>query len=254
MKIALFSDIHANLPALMAVLEDMEARSIDQIYCLGDLVSYAPFPNEVIAEIRKRHIPCIAGNHDERIGFDSELDDYDLKLKEAKKDSAISRAFTNKMLLPKHRSYLRQLPRHLKLDFQFGEEQFSILLVHGSSKRIDEYIFEDIPEAELLDLLDFGQADIMAFGHTHKPFHRLLKDQNNRNRHAINIGSVGKPKDGDSRACYVLLDIDTHSSMNDPESIKATFIRVPYPVEAVAKAIEESPLPDIYADMLRKAY
>ena len=254
MKIALFSDIHANLPALMAVLEDMEARSVDQIYCLGDLVSYAPFPNEVIAEIRKRHIPCIAGNHDERIGFDPEATDYDQKLKEAQKESAISRAFTNKILLSEHRSYLKHLPRHLALDFQFNDLQFKMLLVHGSSKKIDEYIFEDHPESDLLELMDFGQADIMAFGHTHKPFHRVLKDKDNRYRHAINTGSVGKPKDGDNRACYVLIGIDVNSSMQHPERLKVEFVRVPYAIEEVATAIENGPLPDVYADMLRKAY
>lgn len=72
MKIALFSDIHANLPALETVLEDIDSRQPDAIYCLGDLVGYAPWPNEVINEVRKRRIPTIAGNYDEGIGLHSD--------------------------------------------------------------------------------------------------------------------------------------------------------------------------------------
>ena len=71
MKIALFSDIHANLPALEAVFADIEKRHLDAIYCLGDLVGYAPWPNEVITEIRRRGIPTIAGNYDQGIGLHS---------------------------------------------------------------------------------------------------------------------------------------------------------------------------------------
>jgi predicted phosphodiesterase len=100
-------------------------------------------------------------------------------------------------------------------------------------------------------------ADIMCFGHTHKPYHRILRTETEgaqRFRHAINIGSVGKPKDNDSRGCYVLLTIDEKSSISDKNSVKAEFVRFEYDIEKAAKAIEESPLPDEYADMLRKGY
>ena len=100
-------------------------------------------------------------------------------------------------------------------------------------------------------------ADIMAFGHTHKPFHKKLageSEHGKRFRHAINIGSVGKPKDGDPRACYVMLEVDENTALNDAETLKVEFIRVKYDVEKSAKVVEASPLPDKYADMLRKAY
>ena len=102
--------------------------------------------------------------------------------------------------------------------------------------------------------MEYGAADILAFGHTHKPYHRILKHENGTFRHAINIGSVGKPKDGDTRACYVILEINPETSMTQADSLKVKFVRVAYDFETIAKAIEASPLPDFYADMLRKAY
>jgi diadenosine tetraphosphatase ApaH/serine/threonine PP2A family protein phosphatase len=81
-----------------------------------------------------------------------------------------------------------------------------------------------------------------------------LKNEDGTFRHAINIGSVGKPKDGDNRACYVLLDIHPETSMTLPDTLQVEFVRVAYDFESIAKAIEASPLPDVYADMLRKAY
>jgi diadenosine tetraphosphatase ApaH/serine/threonine PP2A family protein phosphatase len=93
----------------------------------------------------------------------------------------------------------------------------------------------------------------MAFGHTHKPYHRTLKNENGSYRHAINIGSVGKPKDGDVRACYVMLDINPETTLKKPE-LTVEFRRVDYDFESIAQAVEASPLPNAYADMLRKAY
>jgi predicted phosphodiesterase len=101
-----------------------------------------------------------------------------------------------------------------------------------------------------------ADADIMCFGHTHKPYHRILNDNpdgQDHYRHAINIGSVGKPKDGDPRGCYVLLTINDNSSITQKDSIQAEFIRFPYDVEKAAQAVEKSPLPNTFAEALRKA-
>lgn len=251
MKIALISDIHANLPALESVLADIDQRKIDVIYCLGDLVSYAPFPNEVVDIIRQRKIPTIAGNHDEFIGLSphgKELYTYE----EGLSNGNISKVFTNQILSLEARNYLKYLPRHLKLDFQFKEEKFSFLMVHGSPRKINEYLFEDHDEADLLSMMESENASIMAFGHTHKPFHRIMEDKNGSYTHAINLGSVGKPKDDDNRACYVVVEITAATTMKAPDALKVEFVRVPYDIERVATQIEASPLPDVYADMLRK--
>lgn len=254
MKIALFSDIHANLSAFEAVLADMDQQQPDQIYCLGDLVGYAPFPNEVVKEIRKRRIPTIAGNHDEAIGFSPNDDGSRYQLKDGMSNGAISKALTNQLISKENRAYLKKLPKHIIIDFQDGEENIRLLLVHGSPRKINEYLFEEHDKSDFLELMTDHQAHIMAFGHTHKPFHRALQDPNGYYRHAINIGSVGKPKDGNSHAGYVLIELNDTTTLKNLKQLKVDFVRVPYNIEKTASAIEKSRFPNEYAEMLRQAY
>jgi putative phosphoesterase len=256
MKIALFSDIHANLPAMEAFFKDVEARQPDAIYCLGDLVGYNIWPNEVINEIRKRGIPTIAGNYDFGIGRSSDDCGCAYKTDEEKANGAVSIAFTNEIVKPEERAYLRTLPAHLKVEFQLNTDKLNLLLVHGSPRKINEYLFEDRDEKSLLRIMQEAGADILCFGHTHKPYHRILNDNatgSDHYRHAINIGSVGKPKDGDPRGGYVLLHIADHSSTIDKDSLRVEFIRFAYDVEKAAKAVEDSRLPNAYAQALRVA-
>ena len=256
MRIALFSDIHANLPALEACLADIDKQKPDAIYCLGDLVGYNIWPNEVINVIRKRGIPTIAGNYDFGIGRTSDDCGCAYKTDEEKEMGKVSISYTNKVINTEERNYLRTLPAHIKVEFQLNEDKLNLLLVHGSPRRINEYLFEDRDEKSLLRIMRDADADIMCFGHTHKPYHRILTqtEESTRYRHAINIGSVGKPKDGDTRGSYVLLHINEDSRNTFKESVKVEFIRFEYDIEKAAKAIEDSPLPNKYADMLRKAF
>ncbi len=257
MKIALFSDIHANLPALEACLKSMEQHQPDAIYCLGDLVGYNCWPNEVVNEIRKRGIPTIAGNYDQGIGLMSDECGCAYKTEPEKDLGKMSISYTNSVINQDERRYLRTLPAHIKVEFQLNNDKLNLLLVHGSPRKINEYLFEDREEKSLLRILEQANADILCFGHTHKPYHRILQSDTsgtNHYRHAINIGSVGKPKDGNPFGCYVLLTIDAESSIENKDAIKVEFIRFKYDIERAAKAIEESPLPNEFADMLRKAY
>lgn len=257
MKIAFFSDIHANLPALEAVLADIDQQQPDFIYCLGDLVGYNVWPNEVTESIRKRRIPTLAGNYDEGIGLNSNNCGCAYKTDEEKARGAVSISYTNKIVNVDVRSYLRNLPRHINLKFENNDEGLNLLMVHGSPRRINEYLFEDRPEKSLSRILEDANADIMVFGHTHKPYHRILEYDNNEKqafRHAINIGSVGKPKDGDPRAAYVILSYDEKLSVFKSSSVEVEFRRVDYDIEKAAAAIKDSPLPDAYADMLRNGY
>jgi predicted phosphodiesterase len=252
MTIALFSDIHANLPALEAFFADLDSRKPDAIYCLGDLVGYNIWPNEVIDEIRKRGIPTITGNYD--FGIGRAIDDCGCAYKtdQEKANGAVSISFTNEIVKPEQRRYLRTLPAHIRLEFQLNNDTLNLLLVHGSPRKINEYLFEDREEKSMLRIMKDSDADILCFGHTHKPYHRIMNDEGNRFRHAINIGSVGKPKDGDPRGGYVLLHINENGSITDKDSIRVEFIRFTYDVEKAAKAVEDSPLPDAYAESLRK--
>ena len=257
MTIALFSDIHANLPALEAMLADMDQRHPDAVFCLGDLVGYNIWPNEVVQEIRRRGIPTIAGNYDFGIGRNIDDCGCAYKTEEEKANGAVSIRYTNEVVQNDERQYLRTLPRHIRLEFDMADgDPFQLLLVHGSPRKINEYLFEDREEHSLLRILEGAKADMLCFGHTHKPYHRVLPGSDPAAphfRHAINIGSVGKPKDGDPRGCYVLLDLDERSSRQRAESIRVEFVRFEYDVEKAAKAVEESRLPNAYAEALRRA-
>lgn len=254
MKIALFSDIHANLPALEAFFKDVDEHNPDAIYCLGDLVGYNIWPNEVVAEIRQRRIPTIAGNYDYGVGRASDDCGCAYKTEEEKAMGQISISFTNEIIGDQERKYLRSLPAHIRVEFQLNRDRLNLLLVHGSPRRVNEYLFEDRDESSMLRIMEQADADIMCFGHTHKPYHRVLSvadAEGIRYRHAINTGSVGKPKDGDPRGAYVILTINENSSVLSKDSIRVEFIRFGYDVEKAAKAVEYSRLPNQYAHMLR---
>ena len=261
MTIACFSDIHANLPALEAVFADLDERQPDMVFCLGDLVGYAPWPNEVARMIHRRGIPTLAGNYDEGVGLASDDCGCAYKTDEDEARGRESIAFTNEAVTDETRTYLRSLARHLRMTVQAPRQRealpLEILMVHGSPRRVNEYLFEDRPDRSFLRMMEQAGTDVMLFGHTHKPFHKVLPYEVSgemRYRHAINLGSVGKPKDGDPRACYVLLHLADGASPTDPESVRPEFVRVEYDVERAARAVETSPLPDAFADMLRKAY
>lgn len=257
MKIALFSDIHANLPALEDFFKDVDTRKPDAIYCLGDLVGYNIWPNEVINLIRERGIPTIAGNYDFGIGRASDDCGCAYKTDKEKEMGAISISYTNSIVKDEERKYLRTLPAHIRVEFQLNNDKLNLLLVHGSPRKINEYLFEDREDKSLLRIMQDAGADIMCFGHTHKPYHKILPatvGDNSPYHHAINIGSIGKPKDNNPKGGYVLLHIDENSTITNKDNIRVEFIRFDYDVERAAKAVEESPLPDAYADMLRKGY
>lgn len=255
MRIALFSDIHANLPALEAVLEDIDAQKPDAVFCLGDLVGYATWPNEVVSAIRSRSIPTIAGNYDEGVGLNSDDCGCAYKTDEDRERGAQSIGWTNRAIADENRQWLNGLPRHIRVEYGSQTEPFTLLMVHGSPRKINEYLFEDRPENSFTRMMNESHADAMFFGHTHKPFYKRIESQGEngepRYRHAINIGSVGKPKDGDPTACYVLLHVNDTPTANNPDAIRPEFIRVAYDVERAARAIEASELPSAFAEMLR---
>lgn len=235
-KITVFGDIHANLPALEAVFADMAARSLNNLYCLGDLVGYGTFPNEVVAAIRERGIPTIMGNYDQGVGQDSDDCGCAYRTPEAQALGVRSIAWSNVHTTAENKAYLRQLVD--KIPLQLGD--LKVVLVHGSPRKVNEYLYEDRPEASLERLLDLVEADVLVCGHTHLPYHRVLGS----GRHVINAGSVGKPKDSDPRACYITLAAEGRE-------LSVEFIRIPYDVEKAAQAIEAAEMPDEFAGMLR---
>jgi predicted phosphodiesterase len=240
---------------LEACFKSIEEQKPDAVYCLGDLVGYNIWPNEVINEIRKRRIPTIAGNYDQGIGLMSGDCGCAYKTEDEKDRGKISISFTDSIVKDDERRYLRTLPAHIKVEFQLNNDKLNLLLVHGSPRKINEYLFEDRDEKSLLRIMEQADADIMCFGHTHKPYHRILPTEQTASthyRHAINIGSVGKPKDGNPQGGYVILTINADSSIADKDAIQVEFVRFDYDVEKAATAIEQSPLPNEFAEMLRR--
>ena len=235
-RVTIFGDIHGNLPALEAVLADIKARELSPDYCLGDLVGYGTFPNEVTQIIRERNIPTIIGNYDQGVGNSSDDCGCAYTSKEAEALGKRSIAWTNQHTTGDNKSFLKELPSQIPL--QLGD--LRVLLVHGSPRKINEYLFADRPDSTMERLLDLADADALVCGHTHIPYHRILPS----GRHVVNAGSVGKPKDHNPQACYVVLEANNRD-------LAVTFNRVSYDVERTAKAIEASEMPHEYAEMLR---
>ena len=233
----IFGDIHGNVAALRAVFEDMDERDVgDERYCLGDLVGYGTFPNEVVEFVRPRDIPTIEGNYDRGVGENS--DDcgcaYQTETEQERGDRSI--AWTNEEITDENRAYLRTLDPQIGLEL--GD--LRVVLVHGSPRRVNEYLYENRPDESFERLLDSVDADVLVCGHTHLPYHKVLPS----GRHVVNAGSVGKPKDDDPRACYVVLSASG-------TALDVEFNRVEYDIERMATAIEAAEMPDAFAEMLR---
>ena len=235
MRLAVFSDIHSNLPALEAVLDDIETAGVEERYVLGDLVGYAPWPNEVIERLRAEEVGAVMGNYDDGTGFDREecgcayRDPFEKGLGDR------SFAWTKHATSAENKAWLRGLAPQIR--FEADGKRF--LLVHGSPRRINEYLFEDKPDATFARIAAGAEADVIVCGHTHRPYDKTVG-----NARFINAGSAGKPKDGDPRACWALID----TALGETQ-----FRRVPYDVEAAARTIEASDLPSEFADELRYA-
>jgi putative phosphoesterase len=226
MRIAIFSDIHGNIQALDAVLADIDAQQVDTVFCLGDLVGYGASPNEVIGRIRARGFPTIMGNYDDGVGFDRDECGCAYREESERERGDRSLAWTKKHVWSENKMFLQSLVPEIRFD----AEGKRVLLVHGSPRKMNEYLFEDRPHSSFQRLAASSNADLIVFGHTHKPY---VKDVDGVR--FLNVGSVGKPKDGDWRACYAIID---------PE---VTFRRVPYDVAAAAAAIRATDLPHEFA-------
>jgi len=243
MKVALISDIHANLPALEAVLADITPRAPDAVYHLGDLVGYAAWPNEVVALIGARAIPGVAGNYDSTIATDYKHCGCRYEDQQQEALSHRSYEWTRAHVSRDTKRALGALPFRIDIRPLGGHLSGPTLtLVHGNQTLNTVYVTEDRSDdflAKMGESVGSRAGDIVAFGHTHKPWHRVVGGV-----HYVNTGSVGRPKDGDWRAGYVLLTVSEAGVTSD-------IIRVEYDVERAAAGILESTLPDEFATYLK---
>lgn len=238
--VAFIADIHGNSAALRAVLADIAARGAEATYCLGDLVGYGPDPNGVVELIRAGGIPTIAGNYDDGVGWDRGECGCYYGSAEARAAGEASYEFTSREVTADNKAYLRGLPRELRATLG----GWRLHLVHGSPRRINEYLLRDRDERTFLRIAEAeaGTTDALVFGHTHMPWDHCYGGV-----HFVNVGSVGRPKDGDARAAYTLLRLGGAC----PTSLQVEIVRVEYDVGAVADAVEAVGLPEALADALR---
>jgi putative phosphoesterase len=232
--VAVITDIHANLPALEAALDRIDEMGIDRVYCGGDLVGYGPHPNDVCAMIEDRAIPTIYGNYDYAIGRDLEdcgcayVDQHDRELGQRSVEWTLAHTSG------RSKEFMRGLPFDLR--FEIGGNR--VRLVHGSPRKINEYLFEDKPARTFERIASGADCDVLVFGHTHKPWMREYGGVL-----FVNCGSVGKPKDGDPRGSFAILRPRV-------ESVEVTIERVAYDAEVVAREVTEVGLPAEYGEKL----
>jgi diadenosine tetraphosphatase ApaH/serine/threonine PP2A family protein phosphatase len=239
LRIAIISDIHGNWHALEAVLADVEKEGVEEIWCLGDVVGYGPQPKRCVDATRERAKICLIGNHDLAAIGQADLTAFT-------PDAAESARWTADELTDDERAFLCTLePR--------GERQ-GAQLFHGSPRDpVWEYILD---ESAVRAALDLTSAELVMVGHSHIPIALQLSNggtlagglarggselELSGGRWLLNPGSVGQPRDGDPRAAYLLLDLETRS---------AHFRRVPYDVEQTQSEIREAGLPEALATRL----
>ena len=232
--VAVITDIHGNLAALEAALRRIDDLGIERVYCGGDLVGYGPHPSEVCARIAERAIPTIYGNYDYAIGRDlsdcgcAYVDQHDRELGQLSVDWTLAHTGADA------KAFMRGLP----FDLRFDVGAAHVHLVHGSPRKVNEYLFEDKP-ARLYERLAVAEdGDVLVFGHTHKPwvheFGGVL---------FVNCGSVGKPKDGDPRGAFAVLEEHTGD-------LRVRIERVEYDAAGVAAEVAAAGLPGEFADKL----
>jgi predicted phosphodiesterase len=234
-RLALFSDVHGNRAALEAVLADIAARGISSIHCLGDLVGYGADPNGVIDLLRERGIPSLLGNYDEGVGWETGDCGCFYPDKAAEEVGKAAYAFTVAEVTADRKAFLRGLPREAHL--ALGDR--SVHLVHGSPRRINEYLLHDRDQKTYERLAASETDDVLAFGHTHESWQLSLGGVL-----FVNVGTVGRPKDADPRAGYAILQVAA-------SEIEVEFVRVAYDAGAVAVAALSAGLPASLARTIR---
>lgn len=236
MKYGIISDIHGNLEALNAVLDDAADKGVEKYLCLGDIVGYGANPKECIKKIISINAECVVGNHDHAVVGLTDTVYFNTNAKMAV-------TWTEQILSEKEKKFLADLPFVRKVD--------DITLVHSSleSPEMWRYVLNDVDAEKNLKRLE---NRICFIGHSHMPCifqeqynSRALFDFLNRitikEKSIVNVGSVGQPRDGDPRASYVIYDSET---------MIVSFERVPYNIKAAQKKIIKAGLPKILAARL----
>ncbi len=196
MRIALIADLHANLPALRAVLDDTARIGCDAVWCAGDLVGRGPHPDEVVELIREREIPTVQGNWDEAVAMGRAVTGSLWASSDAERLGQQSLAWTTGRLSEENLAWLRQLPTNLRLLVEGRNAQ----LFHGSPLKPSEYLWEERPSRHFARIATDEGDELFCFGHSHETFHRVSGEA-----HFVAGGSVGCGGVGDANARYAVI-------------------------------------------------
>lgn len=238
-RIAIFGDVHGNSAATTRTLEAIAAAAPDAIYCLGTSSATAPGPTRRSTSSGPARSRRSSASMTMIVGFDR--DDCGCAYTDAgeRARGQESLMWTRSVVDPDRKAYLRGLLPEIRLDI----EGVRVRLVHGSPRRMNEYLFADRDERSLERIAAGADCDVLVFGHTHIPWSRTIGDVL-----FVNAGSAGKPKDGDPRACWVLL------TLTAGQAPVVSYHRVPYDIAAMATAIRRTGgLPDRFAEDLETA-
>ena len=235
MRIAVFSDVHGNLPALKATLAAIDAEHPDAIWYAGDFVGYGPWPDECVRLIQARADVAISGNYDVKVlKYPRKAVKWEHS-KDARKLAAFRHAYEN--LAPESLAYLESLPSWQRIPF--GEQR--VLMIHSAPDSDREGITPDTPAARLEAIAATASAEVILTGHTHRPLVTRACGTL-----FVNPGSAGRPVDGDTRASFALVTLDESGA-------QAEIRRVTYPVEAVIAALAQTDLPPDFAVLYERA-
>lgn len=240
MKILYVSDIHANYPALQAVVNHFH-QPFDLVLNGGDTTVYGPFPNETINWLRENNALSILGNTDRHI---LTLLDGETFKKPKKAEKRIMYGWTVAELSSENSAWLQNQPLCRTLDLKIVGTRTpvncSVGMYHGSPEDPDEFLFENTPECRFKELAGKFHHRIITVGHSHSPFHKQINQV-----HFINPGSTGRMFDGNPRASCAVIEITE-------KTIEVKHFRIPYPIEKVVKELEHQRLPAIYQEMYKR--
>jgi diadenosine tetraphosphatase ApaH/serine/threonine PP2A family protein phosphatase len=237
-RYALLSDIHSNLEALEAVLEDISGQQIDELLCLGDLVGYGANPNECVQRIRELVSHVVAGNHDSAVVGQTDVYNFNSHARRAV-------VWTAEVIEPHHARYLSERPYVDRID--------DCLLVHATPSEPAAWNYVLSTQAARPEFQAFSES-ICFIGHSHQPIFFSLDEvpRSQRGdrltcepgkRYIVNVGSIGQPRDKDPRSCYAIYDADSRT---------VQLRRVPYDIRSAQRKILKAALPPVLAARLSR--
>lgn len=255
MKIAVISDIHANLPALEEVLKAIKGQKADQVYCLGDIVNQNVWNNEVVQLLKENNIMVIQGNHDAGIGAGKKNFEFSFSSPETIKCGKEAIQYTLAQITNENKNILASYPLEKKLVYHTKDGQsLKLLLTHGIPGDFNKRLYRFLPKDHFAKIINDADVDILLTGNTHSPHHIIIPVESEEGtifKHAVNPGAIGKANDGDWRSSYAIItfhpEMDLHKN---PDAVQVDFYRLEYDLDKAVKALQHSPLSILYAGFL----